>query len=537
MTSPFDHTVAVPFRDEARVMRSIVRERGHWLSPMFRDLPLPPDKLPKETHPQTDRESIARGYQIRSNRAIEADSEPVEVALRSEEPAPRPAMRPAVPRVSKLDADKKAEAIARVTALAEELAAKDAKEAARVEAAKNSLEKREAAKARNDKWQAKLEADPALAEARRRSKANSKKAAKERAKQGQGGGGSFAPRPMPNPHRPSTMPTSKDLSEEARRIEEKNAATKSRLEETLARIANRRANRAEQSRIRDAKRKEARHAAKAIRIEEEAKAVEAELRVLIVTEADLVAFQAYMSRSQSNRERYYYVIGKPLDDAEELQKERTVKARLVAKIRANPKFLDSWKSHRDAGFADNADKLAVRAAKQKARRKANAEEREAELVRQGVEIDAQLHALTATPEKRVILERYLRHSVRLNNKERRKDNYKVLEGRKLEVAVVRLKDRLLRRLRVEPTYLDDWNERVRITKAKYEAQLLANVKKDPERYADYRARNNLSKKVARARKNAEKAAAAPKVETESQLFEQLMTIYTEARVEAKRRAK
>ena len=441
------------------------------------------------------------------------------------------------PTKAAMTAAQKADALARIMKLAEELAEEDAKAAALVEASKNSVEKREAARARNEKYQAKLEADPALAEARRQNKANSKKAAKERAKQAQEGGGSFAPRPMPNPHRPPTMPTAKDLSEEARRIEEKNAAAKVRLEETLARIAERRANRAERSRIRDAKRKEARHAAKAIRIEEEAEAVEAELRVLIVTEADLVAYQAYMSRSQSNRERYYYLIGKPLDDAEELQKERTVKARLVAKIRANPKFLDSWKSHRDAGFADYADKLAVRAANQKARRKADAEKREAELVRQGVEIDAQLHAIAATPEKRVLLERYLRHSVRLNNKERRKDNYAELEGRRLEVAVVKLKDRLLRRLRVEPTYLHDWDERVRVTKAKYEAQLLANVKKDPERYADYRARNNLSKKAARARKNAEKAAAAPTVETESQLFDRLMTIYNEARVEAERRAK
>lgn len=441
------------------------------------------------------------------------------------------------PTRAAMTAAQKADALARIMALAEELAAEDAKEAARVEASKNSVEKREAARARNDKYQAKLEADPALAEARRQSKAKSKKAAKERAKQAQEGGASFAPRPIPNPHRPPTMPTAKDLSEEARRIEEKNAAAKVRLEETLAKIAERRANRTEQSRIRDAKRKEARHVAKAIRIEEDAKAVEAELRVLIVTEADLVAYQAYMTRSQSNRERYYYLIGKPLDDAEELQKERIVKARLVAKIRANPGFLDHWKSHREAGFADYADKLAVRAANQKARRKADAEKREAELVRQGVEIDAQLHALAATPEKRVLLERYLRHSVRLNNKERRKENYAVLEGHKLEVAVVRLKDRLLRRLRVEPTYLHDWDEKVRATKAAVEARLLAKMKTSPERYADYRARNNASRRETRARKNVEKAAAAPTVETESQLFDRLMTIYNEARLEAERRAK
>ena len=441
------------------------------------------------------------------------------------------------PTRATLTSAQRAEALARIMAVAEELAAKDAEAVARIEAAKNNADKREAARARNDKWQAKLESDPVLAEARRQSKANSKKAAKERAKQGQEGGGYFAPRSIPNPHRFPTMPTAKDLSEEARRIEEKNAAEKARLEEALAKLAERRANKAERSRLRDAKRKEARHAAKALRLEEQAKVVEAELRVLIVTEADLVAFQAYMTRSQSNRERYYHLIGKPLDDAEELEKERTVKARLVAKIRANPKFLDSWKSHRDAWPADHADKLALRSAAQKARRKAEAEERETELLRQGVEMDAQLHALADTPEKRVLLERYLRYSVRLNNKERRKDNYPVLEGRKLELAVVRLKDRLLRRLRVEPTYLHDWNERVRSTKAKVEARLLATVKSDPERYADYRARNNLSKKAARARKKAEKAAAAPAVESESQLFDRLMTIYNEARVEAKRRAK
>ena len=64
------------------------------------------------------------------------------------------------PTRASMTAAQKADALARIMALAEELAAEDAKEAARVEASKNSVEKREAARARNEKYQAKLEADP-----------------------------------------------------------------------------------------------------------------------------------------------------------------------------------------------------------------------------------------------------------------------------------------------------------------------------------------------------------------------------------------
>ena len=319
MTSPFDHTVAVPFRDEARVMRAIVRERGHWLSPMFRDLPLPPDKLPKETHPQTDRESIARGYQIRSNRVIEAAPEPVEVALRPEEPAPRPAMRPAVPRVSKLDPDKKAEALARVTARAEELARAEAE---REEARRIKLETKE-----KRRW-------------------NSVKAAQSRYNERMASeSAKFAARPIPNPHSaaPDSPPPPPEptLSDKELREQAKTAAA-------VARFQARQAKKNAKDKIRQAQRTELRRAEKVAALKSKVDTIAGQIEALRSDPALGPVFELYVNTSLRNAARHDRRKGVDPSEAKVAERRHKAHVAVVEAMKADPDYLDKWNQARKA---------------------------------------------------------------------------------------------------------------------------------------------------------------------------------------------
>lgn len=421
---------------------------------------------------------------------------------------PKPAKKPTKPE---LTAAQKAEAIARIKAVAEELAAKRAKEAEAEE--RRAARKRQRDHAANQRYQSKLKADPVLAEARRMTQ----KAARAKKK---------------------GMTIAQVLVEEAKAVEAKDA----RLAAALQKIADRKARKAEQSRRVEVVRKAKRQAEKAARLVAEAESVEAELRALIVSEEDVVAYQNYMTISQDNRDRYYHIVGRPLSDEEETAKERAVKSRLLAKLRENPEFLDQWKRSRTCGTNASIEPKKVRRArsrvgcmaKAKAARKANAEQRRLDRRARAPEIEAALLALCETPDLRAALTRYLGAAESLANRWRKRDNYPAWEGEQLEDAMFRKKERLLARLREEPTFLEDWDFKTRIDRRTHEAKKFARLKADPVKYAAYRERENQKKARYRIRDKVAKVGAAGLTEPESKEFARLMKIYEEARRKVER---
>ncbi len=327
MTSPFDTSVAVPLRDEARVMRAIVRERGYWLSPMFRDLPLPPDKLPKEAAPPAARESIARGYRIRPLEVIEEAPEAVEVALRSEEPAPRPAMRPAVPRVSKLDPDKKAEALARVTARAAELARLEAEreEAFRIKEANKPERRKEVTRAAQARYNEKVAADAKIARAEK-ARLAAEKASK------------FTGKAIPNPHLaaepPAPVPTPAELRDRAK------------TEAALARFEARQAKKKRKEKVaqvkRTAKRRELAAADLQAKIEVERVKIEA-------MKADPVLgpiFERYIGVKRACAIRHDRRKGETSTEERLTKARQAAEIKLVERMDADPTYLVTWNETR-----------------------------------------------------------------------------------------------------------------------------------------------------------------------------------------------
>lgn len=421
---------------------------------------------------------------------------------------PKPAKAPTRPE---LTAFQKAEAIARIKAVAEELAAKDAKEAAAEE--RRAARKRRQAEAANERYKAKLEADPVLAEARRMTQ----KASRAKKK-----GTTIA----------------QVLVEEAKAVEAKNA----RLAAALEKIAERKARKAEQSRDAEAKRKAERQAEKAARLVAEAESVEAGLRALIVTAEDVVAYQNYMSISQDNRARYHYLVGRPLSDEEETAKERAVKSRLLAKLRENPQFLEKWKRSRTCGTTKAEEPKKVRRARSrtnclaraKAARKANSEQRRLDLRARAPEVEAALLAFCSTPDLRAALTRYLGAAESLANRWRKRDGYPAWTGDQLEDAMFRKKERLHARLREEPTFLEDWDFKTRIDRRTHEAKKFARLKADPVKYAAYRERENEKKARYRIQDKVAKVGPNGLTEGESKEFARLMKIYEDARRKVER---
>lgn len=415
---------------------------------------------------------------------------------------PKPAK---APTRAALTAAQKADAIARIKAVAEELAAKEAEAIARVTEEARAARRREVARAANDRYKEKLAADPVLAEARRLSKQASKDKARN-------------------------IPTAADLVEEAKRVEDQSAKVAAALE----RIAVRREKRREKERVREAKRREKRQAEKAARLEAAAATVDAELRALIVTEEGLVAFQNYMARSQDCRERYYHAIGKTLSDAEETQKERAVKVRLLAKLRENPTFLDYWKERRELGsFGTVEGKRERHRIKQKALRDKRRDEAKAALVARGPEVEAALLALLVTEEDRHKFDRYMTVAKALANRWRRNKGYKTYEPPDLERAMLRKRERLLEQLRANPRFLDEWDAKYKADRAEHDRRKMERIKANRERYTEYRTKVNRTRRIWRARDQAIVTAAVAS-ESESELFDRLMKIYNDARRKVER---
>lgn len=219
---------AQPMRAEAIAMRRIVVEMGYWLSPLLRDHPIPVltefertadlSKLDRNTNAATkgrQREEQSKATLARIDRGgagtprVFEPRSVLDVTLaRTKTPATkatlqaRKAHRTEVVELAKAQGKSPAEvdrelALARIAAVAAEKAAAERK--ADDEARK--ARRREVARAANDRYKAKLAANPELAEARREA---------NRARKRKG-----APRPIPNPHRDPTLPTARQLRDEA----------------------------------------------------------------------------------------------------------------------------------------------------------------------------------------------------------------------------------------------------------------------------------------------------------------------------------
>ena len=226
--SKFHNVNPQPMSAEAIAMRRIVVEMGYWLSPFMRDEPLPDltdyertvdlAKLARnETSASKSRtrldqskavlERIDRGGAGRQ-RVYDCRTVTDVNLSRTKTPATRDNLQARKAHKAEIVARAAAEgrspdeverelAIARIKAVADELAAAQKK----VDAEARAARRKETARAANERYKAKLAANPDLAEARR---------ASQRARQRKG-----APRPMPNPHRDPTLPTARQLREEA----------------------------------------------------------------------------------------------------------------------------------------------------------------------------------------------------------------------------------------------------------------------------------------------------------------------------------
>ena len=329
MTSPFDHSVAVPFRDEARVMRAIVRERGHWLSPMYRDLPLPPDKLPKEAAPPAARESIARGYQIRTGRAVEDVDNSEEVAMRSPESAPRPTPRPAVPRVSKLDPEKKAEALARVTARAAELARLEAEreEAFRIKEANKPARRKEVIRAAQIRHNERVAEDAKIARA-------------EKARLAAEKGSKFTGKAIPNPHLavepPAPVPTPAELRDQA-----KTAAAVARFE---ARQAKKKLKSKRNQDVRTAKRR----ATAAAAVQAKLKAHQVELEAMKADPVLGPILERYLAVKRNRATLHDRKHGVTSTEERLTRARLASEAKLLETMKADPTYLTTWEATRIA---------------------------------------------------------------------------------------------------------------------------------------------------------------------------------------------
>jgi len=110
-------------------------------------------------------------------------------------------------------------AIARVTAVAEQKAAEEAKAAALTEQARKAR-RRETARKANARYEARCKADPVFAEQRRKRQRDRDRLRRERRKAEAAPAAVGAQSRIPNPHRDPTLPTARQLREEAIAVEE-----------------------------------------------------------------------------------------------------------------------------------------------------------------------------------------------------------------------------------------------------------------------------------------------------------------------------
>ena len=256
-------------RAEAIAMRRLVAERGWWLSPLHRDLPVPAlteweasVELAKVDHNHTTRERqqakhlLKNRSQYQSAKRHRSQQSTAENVLATIDTAPRhkgdrhrnyatpsvldvtigratnpwgldnlqarKAHRDTIEEVAQAQGKSPAEverevALARITALAAE------KAAAHVTAEARAARRLEVTRKAQAKYAAGINADPVKAAAKREEKNRRERERKAQqkadAQQPQEGAARFAGRPIPNPHRDPTIPTAQLLREEAIRAE------------------------------------------------------------------------------------------------------------------------------------------------------------------------------------------------------------------------------------------------------------------------------------------------------------------------------
>ena len=286
--------------------------------------------------------------------------------------------------------------------------------------------------------------------------------------------------------------------------------TEAQIAELIERVDKRRAKKKEDNRRRDARRTAARQKAKVERLNAEAAEVERKLRALIVSDDHVLAFEAYLSRAQHLRDKYYHTVGRPLSDEEETRKERELKARLLKRLEEDPNFLDRWRVSRSIGSPVSNPvieaKRKIELAQKHAKRKAV---RRAELFARREEIEAKLAALCTNQDRAWAVGQYVRKNVKYSQKWRVKANLPRWQGEELDFATLRIKARLVDRLAIERDYLDSWYTVEKAKRTRRVRRRVDRIKADPAKYAAYRAKANETRTKWREKKKAEKAAEPP----------------------------
>jgi len=237
-----------PMRAEAIAMRRIVVEMGYWLSPFMRDTPLPVlsewertvnlqtlDHNCKTRARQYDRAqtservlatvdkhrkpNVARHRNLTTATVVDVQIARTKTPATRDTLQARKAHRNEVVELAKAQGKSPAEverelAIARVTAVAEQKAAEEAKAAALTEEARKAR-RRETARKANARYEAKCKADPVFAEQRRQQKRDRDKLLRARKQAETGRAPVGKPSTIPNPHRDPTLPTARQLRDEA----------------------------------------------------------------------------------------------------------------------------------------------------------------------------------------------------------------------------------------------------------------------------------------------------------------------------------
>lgn len=334
------------------------------------------------------------------------------------------------------------------------------------------------------------------------------------------------------------LPTARELVDEAQ------------LAELIERVEARKAKRKERNRRQEVKRRERRQAAKVERLNAEAATVDEKLRAYLVTSDDVIAFEAYLARSQECRNRYYHTVGRPLSEAEETQKERAVKSRLLRRLEENPKFLDDWKAARWLqGIGTLSEEQQTRRRLYYAEKNARTKNRRLEVIlERREEVEAKIADLSKKPERRWAIIQLIKLSLKYSQRYRKQANLAPWTEEQLELAVLRAKIRLVDRLAVETDYIDLWYTKEKRRRSEVSKRKLERIKEDPVRARAHRQSVNLHRNEWRHRKRREKLAekaANPPAPVEpvvddaayQKSLRRLTRIFREARREAAKREK
>jgi hypothetical protein len=221
--------------------------------------------------------------------------------------------------VSKLDPDKKAEALARVTARAEELA--------RAEAAREEAHRIKVATKEKRRW-------------------NSVKAAQSRYNERMASeSAKFAARPIPNPHSaaPDLPPPPPEPTLSAAELREQ-----AKTDAAVARFQARQAKKNAKDKIRQAQRTELRRAEKVAALKSKVDTIAGEIEALRSDPALGPVFDLYVNTSLRNAARHDRRKGVDPSEAKVAERRHKAHVVLVEAMKADPDHLDKWNQTRKA---------------------------------------------------------------------------------------------------------------------------------------------------------------------------------------------